>query len=264
MTTLVFLIEQIAVGLYILLGVAIFLTWRRWNRARWEFRSTYFELEKDLARSARHDAVTLLILLIEAVLLVVGIQQVVAPTIRSTTNVSVAAAQVITDGEFNTPTPVFNAGVEIDSSNVNLTPEDPALRVLATPTLTPTPVGTIVPNAPPAIGCNEPGAILQIPANGMRVFEPIRVVGTAFMDDFAFYKFEIAGPITGGNFAPLEDHTQMVQEPGELGQFVPSFYQPGEYRFRLSVFDITNTMGPSCTVNIYISEPIPTPTPLGQ
>ncbi|MBZ0298604.1 MAG: hypothetical protein K8J31_02635, partial [Anaerolineae bacterium] len=256
MTTLVFLVEQTAVGLYILLGVAIFLTWRRWNRARREFRSTYFELEKDLARDARRDSVTMLILLIEAALVVFGIQQVVAPTIRSVNNLSVAAAQVITDGDFNTPVPVFNEGVQIDASGVNLTPDDPSLRVLATPTLTPTPVGTIVPNAPAAIGCNESGATLQIPANGMRVFEPIRVVGTAFMDDFAFYKFEIAGPVTGGSFAPLEDQTQMVRETSELGQFVPSFYEPGEYQFRLSVFDITNTMGPSCTVTIYISEPI--------
>jgi hypothetical protein len=264
MTTLVFLIEQTAIGLYILIGVALLLAVRRWSRARREFRSTYFELEKDLARTARSDAFTSMILLIEAALLVAGIQNVVAPTIRSNTEIDVVSAQVITDGEFNTPTPVFNEGVQIDSSSINLTPEDPSLRVLATPTLTPTPVGTIVPNAPPAIGCNEPGAVLQIPANGMRVFEPIRIVGTAFMDDFAFYKFELAGPVTGGNFAPLQDHTQMVRDLGELGQFVPAFYQPGAYQFRLSVFDITNTMGPSCTVNIYISEPIPTPTPLGQ
>ena len=264
MTTLVFLIEQIAVGLYILLAVAIFLTLRRWGRARRELRSTHFELERDLARNERGDATTILILLIEAVLIVVGLQQVVAPTIRSAAGITVAGAQALTDGEFNTPVPVFDQNAQIDASGVNLTPDDPSLRVLATPTLTPTPVGTIVPNAPPAIGCNEPGAVLQVPANGMRVFEPISVVGTAFIDNFAFYKFEIKGPMTGGNFAPLEDHTQMVTELGELGQFVPSFYEPGVYEFRLSVFDITNTLGPSCTVNIYISEPIPTPTPLGQ
>jgi hypothetical protein len=264
MTSLVFLIEQIAIGLYILIGVFLLRAVWRWNRARTEFRSTHFELEKDLARNARGDAFTSMVLLIEAMLLIVGIQTVVAPTIRNTTEIDVVSAQVITDGEFNTPTPVFNEGVQIDSSGINLTPDDPSIRVLATPTLTPTPVGTIVPNAPAAIGCNEPGAILQIPANGMRVFEPIRIVGTAFMDDFAFYKFELSGPVTGGNFAPLEDHTQMVNDLGELGQFVPSFYPPGEYQFRLSVFDITNTMGPSCTVNIYLSEPIPTATPLGQ
>jgi hypothetical protein len=264
MTTLVFLVEQLALGLYILLGLAILLTVRRWLRAQQEFRSTYFELERDLARSARSDAVTTLILLVEAVLFVVGIQQVVAPTIRSTSNITVASADVITDGSFSTPVPVFNQGVQIDASGVNLTPDNLVQRVLATPTLTPTPVGTIVPNAPAAIGCNEPGATLQIPANGMRVFEPIRVIGTAFMDDFAFYRFELAGAFTNGSFGPLEDHTQVVEQTSELGQFVPSFYEPGLYQFRLSVFDITNTMGPSCTVNIYISEPIPTPTPLGQ
>ena len=264
MTTLVFLIEQLAVGLYILLAVGIFLTLRRWGRARREFRSTHFELERDLARNERSDALTILLLLIEAVLIVVGLQQVVAPTIRSAAGINVSGVQALSDGEFNTPVPAFDQNAQIDASGVNLTPDDPSLRVLATPTLTPTPVGTIVPNAPPAVGCTDPGAILQIPANGMRVFEPIRVVGTAFIDDFAFYKFEIKGPVTGGNFAPLEDHTQMVTELGELGQFVPSFYEPGVYEFRLSVFDITNTLGPSCTVNIYISEPIPSPTPLGQ
>jgi hypothetical protein len=264
MTRLVFLIEQLALGLYILLGAAIFLAWRRWQRARRAFRSTHFELEKDLARGSRRDAATVLILLIEVALVVVGVQMVVAPTLRST-QPEIAAAQVpLEDGDFNTPVPGFDVNAQIDASGVNLTPDNLELRVLATPTLTPTPVGTIVPNAPPVIGCGEPGATLQIPANGMRVFEPIRVVGTAFVDDFAFYKFEIAGPATGGNFAPLEDQTQLVGEIGDLGQFVPSFYEPGEYRFRLSVFDITNTMGPSCTVTIYISAPIPSPTPLGQ
>lgn len=263
MTAVVFLIEQLALGLYILLGVAIFLSWRRWRRARRELRATNFELEKDLARGRNQDAMTTLLLLIEAVIVIVGIQQVVAPTIRrsSPENRIVQAAD---DGDFATPVPVFDPNVQIDPSGVNLTPDALELRVLATPTLTPTPVGTIVPNAPAAIGCNEPGATLQIPANGMRVFEPIRVIGTAAMDDFAFYKFEIAGPVTGGNFASLEDHTQLVEENGDLGQFVPSFYEPGLYQFRLSVFDITNTMGPSCTVNIYISAPIPSATPLGQ
>ena len=264
MTTLVFLVEQIAVGLYILLGVAIFLTLRRLIRARQAYRSTHFELEKDLARGARGDAITGLILLLEVVLIVVGVQHVVAPTVRANLGIEVSNVQALTDGEFNTPVPVFNEDAQIDASNINLTPDDLSLRVLATPTLTPTPVGTIVPNAPPAVGCTDPGATLQVPTNGLRVFEPIRVVGTAFMDDFAFYRFEIRGPVTGNNFAPLEDHTQMVEEIGDLGQFVPSFYEPGEYQFRLSVFDITNTMGPSCAVNIYISEPIPTPTPLGQ
>ena len=263
MAGLVFLIEQVALGLYILLGVAIFLTFRRWRRARRELRSTQFELEKDLARGSYSDATTMLVLLIEAALIVIGIQRVVAPTVRLNMTGSTEIS-VVNDGTFDTPVPAFDPNAQIDPSGINLTPDALQLRVLATPTLTPTPVGTIVPNAPESIGCTDPGAMLQVPANGMRVFEPIRVIGTAFMDNFAFYKFEISGPVTGGNFASLEDHTQMAQQMGDLGQFVPSFYEPGLYQFRLSVFDITSTMGPSCTVNIYISAPIPSATPLGQ
>lgn len=263
MTALVFLIEQIAVGLYILIGLGLLLAWRRLMAAQRAYRSTYFELERDLARYRRANALTALVLLAELGLVVLGVQQIVAPAIRASANIEQTVIGVVQDGVFNTPTPFRAADAQIDPSGVNLTPEDPSARVLATPTLTPTPVGTIVPNAPPAIGCDTPGAVLQIPANGMVVFETIRVMGTADMPDFAFYRFELKGPPTFGNFAPLETYTQRVPEMGDLGQFVPSFYPPGEYQFRLTVFDVTNTLGPSCTVNIYIREPIPTPTPIG-
>jgi hypothetical protein len=55
-----------------------------------------------------------------------------------------------------------------------------------------------------------------------------------------------------------------VKEINVLGQFVPSFYQPGEYQFRVTVFDSTATLKAACTVNITISEPIPTATPSGN
>ncbi len=35
------------------------------------------------------------------------------------------------------------------------------------------------------------------------------------------------------------DGTQAVPVEAALGQFVPAYYQPGEYEFRLTVFDIT-------------------------
>jgi hypothetical protein len=112
------------------------------------------------------------------------------------------------------------------------------------------------------VGCDTDNATLQIPANGMVVFEPIDVRGTAFIDDFAFYRFELRGESTFNEFAPLADYTQPVSELTSLGQFVPTFYEPGEYQFRLNVFDIAGDVKATCTVNIIISEPIPTPTPL--
>jgi hypothetical protein len=264
MTSLVFLVEQLATGLYILVAAGVFWYGRKLVMARQAYRATYYELERDIARFQRANAITILILLLEFALVIIGIQRVVAPTIRSTQNIEQRVETVIEDLPFSTPTPFRSENTVIDPSGVNLTPDDLNLRVLATPTLTPTPVGTIVPGAPAARGCDTPDAMLQVPANGMRVFEPITVVGTATSPDFAFFRFEIRGPQTGGSFAILDEKTQPVIEIGEMGQFVPAFYEPGEYQFQVTVFDTTNMLRASCMVNIYISEPIPTPTPLGS
>lgn len=265
MTAFVFLLEQWATGLYILLAAAFIYTYWQLSRAQREYRQTHFELERDIARFKRANALTAMIVIAEFALVILGVQQVVAPTLRETLDTPQLLAQAQEDGEFATPTSVPLEGeFQIDTSGVVLGEIDPADQILPTPTLTPTPVGTIVPNAPAAVGCDTPNAQLQIPANGMIVFQPITVMGTAFADDFAFYKFELNGPSTFGNFATLPvDGTQAVTTLGELGQFVPSFYDPGTYQFRLIVFDTTNTPRGSCTVTIYISEPIPTPTPLG-
>lgn len=265
MAAVVFLIEQWATGLYIILGALLVLQFWRFNRAQQAFRGTQFELERGMARSTRASALGVMVFLVEGLLFVVAIQFVVAPTIRETGGMPTTLTIIQSDGDFRTPTSAPVEGeFSIDSSGVQLGEVNPANQILPTPTLTPTFVGTIVPNSPPPIGCDTPNATLQVPGNGMIVFEPIVVRGTANSEDFAFYKFELNGPSTFGNFAPLAvDGTQPVLELGDLGQLIPSFYEPGQYRFRIVVFDTTNAAKASCEVTIFISEPIPTATPLG-
>lgn len=275
MSNIVFLIEQIAIGLYILIGVGILIFWSRWRTARFDVRSTRFELERDLARFRRDNALTMMILSIEMALVVTGIQRVVAPTMRSDIELEQLIAmnnqedvvEVANDGVFATPTrpaPLSNLPIE----PVEL-PRDDEVSVFATPTLTPTPVGTIEPNAPPVYGCNTPNAFLQIPANGMRVFQVIRVAGTAFVDNFSSYKLEISGPTTLNSFWVIDEGFIPVSGQDEenpentLSQFNPDPYEPGTYQFQLTVFDATSELKASCMVTIYISRPIPTPTPLG-
>lgn len=265
MTTIVFLLEQWATGLYILLAAAFAYGYWRLAQAQREYRETHFELERDLARFRRSNALTAMVLIGEVALMVLGIQRIVAPTLRDNMDTEQLVALTQEDGEF-TPleTTPLAGGFQIDTSGIVLGEVDPANQILPTPTLTPTPVGTIVPNAPAPIGCDTENAQLQVPANGMIVFQPITVVGRANAENFAFFKFELNGPATFGNFAPLPvDGMQAMTEMGDLGQFVPAFYEPGTYQFRLIVFDTTNAARASCTVTIYISEPIPTATPLG-
>lgn len=264
MVSLVFLVENIAFALYAFIVVG-FLWWGyNWRRAYMDFRETYFELERSLARYRIYNALTAMILLIEVALVVHAIQTVVAPTIREQEEALGNLVVAPVDLPFTTPTPFARGDAAIDDSAVRarIDATDPALAIQITPTLTPTPVGTIIPNPPAIVGCDTNNAMLQIPANGMVVFQPIQVVGIADIPNFTFYRFELRGQSTFGEFATLAEYTQPVTELSTLGQFVPSFYEPGEYQFRLNVFDINGEVKATCMVNILISEPIPTPTPL--
>lgn len=266
MTGIVFLIEQTAIGLYILLGVAIFWYFRQWMLARFDYRASPFELERDLARRRRGSAFTAMILLAELFLAVIGVQQVVAPTLREDLDAQEEVTEDVSvdDGVFVTPTRPAPSGElppVVDASGIDLGGQE-AVAVFATPTLTPTPVGTILPNAPPVVGCQDAHASLQIPANGMRVFQPIRVAGTAYIENFAQYTIEIARE--GGQFARAHTEVVPINELGTLAQFNPGPYDPGTYQFRLMVFDTTDTLRASCQVTIYISDPIPTATPIGE
>ena len=263
MTALVALLDQVAVGIYFLIAAGVLLALRRFFIWSDEYRSSYFELEQDLSRYRQANAVTVIILLVELAVTVAGIQAVVVPELRRDRQIeSLVAAVQVDDGIFETPVPAPPA------ANLGIEPvalpraTDFAGQIQPTPTLTPTPVGTIIPADPP-IGCDSPQAQLVIPANGMRVFQPIPVVGTVFTEQFAYAKIEIKGPGTFGNFQVIEDQSTEVRSRSEFSQFVPAGYQAGEYEFRLMVYDVTNALKAACMVHIYISDPLPTLTPLG-
>ncbi|MDX1993513.1 MAG: hypothetical protein SF029_14075 [bacterium] len=261
MSGLVFLIERTAIGLYILIGVAILWHGRRWLLARRSFQATYFELERDLARYQSANALTTVVLLVELGLIISGIQRVVAPTLREQlAEEDLLEVVSVEDLPFFTPTPPPPQEPTFDPESVELGPQE-VEEVFVTPAPTPTPVGTIEPNAPAVEGCNTPNATLQIPANGMRVFQPIPVLGTAFTDDFTEYKIEISGPTTNNRYSVINRGSVPVAETGGLAQFNPAPYDPGIYEFRVVVF-ASGELRAACKVNIYISAPIATPTPL--
>jgi hypothetical protein len=257
-----FFIEQIAIGLYALIAFGVVFQWYRWRLARWAYRATQFELERDLARYRSSNQLTGLVLLVELGLIVAGVQNVVAPTLREVENIDDVVEQIVVNVPFTTPTPGARATVEFNADSIIFQDSNPAEEIFFTPTDEPTAVGTIMPNAPQMVGCDSPMATLQIPANGMKVFQITEVVGTAFTDNFASYKLEIKGPSTFNNFATLEGGISPLTESGSLGQFNPSPYEPGWYQFRVVVFDTTDTMKASCTINIQIEEAQPTRTPL--
>ena len=262
MTALIALIDQVAIGIYFLIAAGILFALRRYIVHGAELRSSYFELERDLSRYRRTNAVTAMIFLAELALIVVGIQMVVVPEFLQDRQIQALLADAgADDGVFRTPVPGPPAS-DLGIDPVALPRSAGAVnQIQATPAPTATPVGTIIPSDPP-IGCDKPEAQLLIPGNGMRVFQPIPVIGAVYADQFSYASIEINGPSTFGNFQVIDEQHVEVRETAEFGQFVPAAYDAGEYEFRLMVYDITNALKASCLVHIYISEPLPTLTPV--
>lgn len=261
MTTIIAFIDQLAIGIYFLIAAAILFALHRFLVWGAEHRSSYFELERDLSRYRKMNAVMAMALLLELAVIVAGIQLIVVPEVRRDREIqNLVFAARTDDGVFQTPQPAAPAG-DLGIDPVALPrADDFAGQVLPTPLPSPTPVGTIIP-ADPRIGCDKPEAQLIVPGNGMRVFQPIPVVGTAFADQFAYASIEIMGPSTFGNFQVYERQVTEVREPAEFSQFVPAAYEAGEYQFRVMVYDVTSTLQASCLVHIFISVPLPTATP---
>lgn len=264
MMTLAALIDRLAPGLYLLvLAICLWNGWR-WLTARAEYRATYFELERDLARLRQVNSLTVMVLALQAGVLVAGIQRSVLPFLQQEDALrqeQIVRASAVEDGTFVTSTPAASVAGGFDIVPVPPLGGDDNPVIQLTPTLTPTPVGTIIPNPPPMQGCTDPRATLQIPANGMRVFQPIRVVGTAYTDNFASTKIEINGPGTNNTYGVIGETLLPVTKSSDFSQFAPAGYAEGLYQFRLMVFDISGSPVASCMVNIYISAPPITPVP---
>lgn len=262
MIDIFFLVEWLAIPLYILMVVIILWYGYRYFQAGSEIEATYFELERDLARRRQANAVTTIILALEFCLLVLGVQVQAVPYLETERDLSEIQAQVglvQEDEDFitDTPQPLTSGGLNLEVPSVF---EEQDIIVL-TPTLTPTPVGTIVANPPPIQGCSDDRAFLEVPANGMRIFNPTAIRGTAYIDDFSKAKLEISGPGTNNQFHVVDTVINPVREMSEFSQFLPSIYEDGVYQFRLMVFDLADRLVASCQVTIYISAPPATPTP---
>ena len=261
MTAVIALIDQVAIGIYFLIAAGILFALRRYVVYGKEYRSSYFELERDLSQYRRMNAVAAIIFLAEVAIIIAGIQAVVVPELLRDRQIEALIAGSQTDDrEFRTPVPAAPAA-DLGIEPVSLPrAAGAANQIQATPVPTPTPVGTIIPADPPE-GCDKPEAQLLIPGNGMRVYQPIPVIGTVFTDQFSFASIEISGPSTHGIFQVIREVPFEIRETADITQFAPAGYEAGEYEFRLMVFDITNTLMASCLVHIYISEPLPTLTP---
>jgi len=82
MQRIIFLIEQYGLILYALCGLGILWFVRSYFMGRQSRAAARFELEKEMAEYRLRNAVTAILFLLEAALIIMAIAQVVAPTLR--------------------------------------------------------------------------------------------------------------------------------------------------------------------------------------
>lgn len=135
------------------------------------------------------------------------------------------------------------------TGDVAATPEGP------TPTPTPTPEATPLPPDAYQPDCPSPNAQVVGPVAGATIWGQIEVRGTAAINSFAYYKFEVVFP---GSDAPnfVAQYDTPI-ESGVLGIWDvsdPGLYPPGgPYRFRLVVVDIYGNTA-TCIVPLNIGD----------
>ncbi len=238
MTILVKLVADYAIWLYLFLIVVALLFVRAYMVARRDRDNAIFTLERESAagrmgQSAIGLFITLII--IGGVLYTsqVLVQEVPLPEVVPTPTVLVVLPP--------SPTP-------------------PPLLPTPTSTATPLPLATLAlletetptPEAAPVApaNCPNPGIRISEPGNGATVSGVIQIVGSAYIADFNYYKFEFRGNGFG-------DWTfiQRFNEPingGILGAWDTRSVPSGEYEFRLVVVDQTGNYPEPCAVKLSV------------
>lgn len=133
------------------------------------------------------------------------------------------------------------------------------LDLLATPTgtispelatqiaLTPRPVATLSNTS----GCIPGELEITAPKAGTEVNGTLDIQGTANIQNFGFYKYEVA-PLNSDTWATISAGRKVVVE-GSLGQWDTTALTPGDYQLRLVVTDNQGQSLPPCVIPVRVT-----------
>jgi hypothetical protein len=218
--------------MYVILLLAGLIYIRRFILAWEELRRAAFGLEKETAQSHLNQSAGMLVLLF------------------------IMAAAIFVTVSFVAP--AFPASVPLQTPTMDLLASPSS--TLASETL-PVEAGTLTAAAPVLTATNEvigegciPGEImLSEPADGAQVSGVIVLLGTANVENFGFYKYEVARP--GDTlWQTIQAGRDIVQE-GELGQWDTRTMAPGDYMLRLVIVDNQGESLEPCVIRVNVNNP---------
>jgi len=196
--------------------------WRSWR----EWRQAVYGLEKEFAlrRMSQSVAVLALILVLFCGELVTA--SFILPNLPASLLVPSATPDFLA-----TPTGTISAEL---ATEIALTPRPTAALSSST-------------------GCVSGRVFISSPEAGQELSGTVDVQGTASIQDFGFYKYEVA-PLGADTWATISAGRDRVNE-GSLGQWDTSSLSPGDYQLRLVVTDNQGQALPACVVEVRITPP---------
>ena len=262
------------------LGLLFYL--RSYFQARRVTRSSLYKLEREMAVNQEHRALIILFFLaglLGATFAFSTYGRAYLPAAPPSTSPPVAGLEVTVvstniflpkterppESTISTPN-VISASVTVPvTGTLARSPTPKATAAAITPQLTPSnPPPSPSPKPTHAVSqssgpCGNPHATITSPGNGIQVGGSVTVYGSADIDQFSFYKFELKGVFTQDQWNTLQVYHSSVTN-SVLGSWDASAIaasKPGRYLFRLVVVDRTGNYPEPCTISLNIGTTVP-------
>jgi hypothetical protein len=218
--------------MYVILALAGLVYIRKFILAWEELRRAAFGLERESAQSNLNQSAGLLVLLFVLAVAIFVLVSFVAPAFPASNPLFTPTMDLLAS-------PSITLSAEL-TDEVGITPTAEALSLTATIQV----VGE---------GCVAGQIMLSEPVDGTDITDVIEVKGTANIQNFGFYKYEIARP--GETvWLTIQAGRDVVQE-GDLGQWDTRTLAPGDYMLRLVVTDNQGESLEPCVIRVRVNNP---------
>lgn len=218
--------------MYVILALAGLVYIRKFILSWEDLRRAAFGLERESAQSSLNQSAGMLVLLFLMAVAVFVLVSFVAPSFP-------ASNPLITPTMDLLASPTTTLVVE-GTEEALTTPTIEAMAQTAT-------VGVV------GEGCVPGQIMLSEPVDGTEINGVIVVRGTADIQNFGFYKYELARP--GETiWLTIQAGRDIIRE-GELGQWDTRTLAPGDYMLRLVVTDNQGESLEPCVIRVHVNNP---------
>jgi len=214
------------IWLYLLLGLTALFYVRKFIIAWEELRGAAFGLERESAQGRVNHAALIIMLLLALVVGEFALVTFIAPAVPQANPLKTPTVDLLATATATLPT-------------VNETPSSPE----TTATLAPMSGET----------CTPGQSTFSEPQNGSEVSGNVTIKGTATIENFGFYKYEVARPGDAIWLTIQAGRSPVVEN--ELGQWDTTILPSGDYLLRLVVTDNQGAALPACVIRVRVNNP---------